>query len=126
MSDLDERLKDIFDNCFGVTISGEFVGRVEEATKDIKRAFKDDGWIKLPLIRGVKIESEMDILRLLEQENRFMREKSINSMTGKEWYDRFMKSLPPQGDDRYVLTDNNSKIDIFEVNMAAKKAAGIE
>lgn len=103
MSDLDERLKDIFDNCFGITISGEFIGRVKEATKDIKQAFKDDGWVKhTPLQQRV----HGDIEKL---------------MTGQEWFEKF-KVLSPT----WATGDTTANAFERTYQEVARKAAGIE
>lgn len=47
------------------------------------------------------------------------------TMTGKDWHDRFLIELPPAGKNE-VFTDARFKLDYRDVQSAARKASGYE
>jgi hypothetical protein len=134
MSDLDEKLTDIYmEIAEGFYFEGsdpetEHTEYAPETVEKIKQAFIDDGWINTKQLGGIRSTNVA-----LPDGSR------VDFMTGQEWYDRFAKELPDNNTDCAVdYVDGNDACDPVdhatrngrffmrqESLEAAKKAAGL-
>jgi hypothetical protein len=120
MNDLDDKLKQIFEDCTeSNTIgyqddSGDEIERdyldIPRAIEQIKQAFKDVGYI------------------LLQEKSPARNGKIIPLMTGLEWYNKFKKELEDITDQPHFpeLLSHHAIDSIGIALNAAKKAADIE
>ena len=108
MSTLDDRLREILraDRANELAIA--------ETIAQIKQAFADEGWIKIPQI--VEVEGK------LETQHNFVDINNMRYMTGQEWYDRFERELQ-----RVAFVDEyDVRNAVNQCWDAAMKAAGLD
>ena len=92
MTDLDTKLREILTDFRLHTIAWdpERGIKTEEAITQIKQAFTEAGWLKIPQIREIKGK--------LETQHNFVDINNMRYMTGADWLERFKRELwkPPK------------------------------
>jgi hypothetical protein len=115
---LDDKLKEIMGEQYEPILNN-----ADEWLPQIKKAFADEGYIKIPQIREVKGK--------LETQHNFVDINNMRYMSGQEFYERFEKIV---SDEIYGDTNPTNKVDCESVPYictcdmleAAKKAAGLK
>lgn len=129
MSDIDEKLREIFDELYETRESNRLVNMglkqytikpnpTSKAITQIKLLFADEGYVQIP---QVQLGGNFDGVTKI----------TVNSkdlfMTGQEWYDRFVASLD---DEFHFMTkpahiDSSVYYDAPNVMKSAKRASGL-
>lgn len=125
-SDLDEKLEEIiFGDMPKHFMSDSMLAKPEQ----IKQAFIDAGWFT-PADKELVQEIVNHRLQMKLTKDKSWRFDTTDKhpedtlMTGQEWYDRFIRELPPP----FPLEagDPQEAVDYYGVKSAAKKVAGIK
>lgn len=121
MSDLDKKLREILPIvATGMEIDQDLAIKINYAPERIKQAFKDSGWVE-PIT-----DEERETMIASYAAAEYVKSETMN---GQEWFDRFIKELPPVGSDAVTVCGDKPKnwvVSWDDVERAAKKAAGLD
>ena len=112
--ELDDKLREIYQRCDVSNNRTENPLHEDEAIAEIKQAFADAGY-------HIGTVTKYTLPELLASDNSIHTKPEV-TMTGQEWYERFVLELKKESK---LFTENPRKSGYMIIELAAKRASGL-